>query len=91
MNPRARLSRAFCFVGSHGRFLTPEKPQRRSPQQSTPASIGSGAACFPVAPGANGQQKEENSMYTTNQITIIGFTGSDAEAHYTQNVSMANC
>jgi single-strand DNA-binding protein len=24
-------------------------------------------------------------MYTMNQITIIGFTGSDAEAHYTQN------
>ena len=23
-------------------------------------------------------------MYTMNQITIIGFTGSDAEAHYTQ-------
>ena len=24
-------------------------------------------------------------MYTMNQITIIGFTGSDADAHYTQN------
>jgi len=24
-------------------------------------------------------------MYTTNQITIIGFTGNDAEAHFTQN------
>jgi single-strand DNA-binding protein len=24
-------------------------------------------------------------MYTMNQITIIGFAGSDAEAHYTQN------
>lgn len=24
-------------------------------------------------------------MYTMNQITIIGFTGSDAETHYTQN------
>jgi single-stranded DNA-binding protein len=24
-------------------------------------------------------------MYTMNQITIIGFTGSDAEAHYTPN------
>ncbi len=24
-------------------------------------------------------------MYTMNQITIIGFTGSDVEAHYTQN------
>ena len=24
-------------------------------------------------------------MYTMNQITIIGFTGNDAEAHYTQN------
>jgi single stranded DNA-binding protein len=24
-------------------------------------------------------------MYAMNQITIIGFTGSDAEAHYTQN------
>src|SRR4051812_29493215 len=59
--------------------------QRRSRQQSTPSSIGSGVACFPVAPGTDGQQKEENSMYTMNQITIIGFTGSDAEAHYTQN------
>jgi single-strand DNA-binding protein len=24
-------------------------------------------------------------MYTMNQLTIIGFTGSDADAHYTQN------
>jgi single-strand DNA-binding protein len=24
-------------------------------------------------------------MYTLNQLTIIGFTGSDADAHYTQN------
>ena len=24
-------------------------------------------------------------MYTMNQITIIGFTGSDAEAHYTKD------
>jgi hypothetical protein len=24
-------------------------------------------------------------MYTMNQLTIIGFTGNDAEAHYTQN------
>ena len=24
-------------------------------------------------------------MYTMNQLTIIGFTGSDAEAHYTPN------
>ena len=24
-------------------------------------------------------------MYTLNQLTIIGFTGSDAEAHYTPN------
>ena len=24
-------------------------------------------------------------MYTMNQITIIGFTGSDADAHYTHN------
>ncbi len=24
-------------------------------------------------------------MYTLNQLTIIGFTGSDAEVHYTQN------
>ena len=23
-------------------------------------------------------------MYTMNQLTIIGFTGNDAEAHYTQ-------
>ena len=24
-------------------------------------------------------------MYTLNQLTIIGFTGNDAEAHYTPN------
>ncbi len=24
-------------------------------------------------------------MYTMNQLTIIGFTGNDAEAHYTPN------
>jgi len=24
-------------------------------------------------------------MYTMNQLTLIGFTGQDAEAHYTQN------
>ena len=24
-------------------------------------------------------------MYTMNQLTIIGFTGNDAEAHYTTN------
>jgi hypothetical protein len=24
-------------------------------------------------------------MYTMNQLTIIGFTGSDADVHYTQN------
>ena len=24
-------------------------------------------------------------MYTMNQLTIIGFTGNDAEAHYTKN------
>ena len=24
-------------------------------------------------------------MYTMNQLTIIGFTGNDAESHYTQN------
>jgi len=28
-------------------------------------------------------------MYTMNQITIIGFTGNDAEAHFTQNGTLA--
>jgi hypothetical protein len=48
--------------------------------------FGSGAACCPVAPGTNGQQKRRTYMYTMNQLTMIGFTGNDAEAHYTQNV-----
>ena len=25
------------------------------------------------------------TMYTMNQLTLIGFTGQDAEVHYTQN------
>ena len=29
--------------------------------------------------------EKKNSLYTMNQITIIGFTGSAAEAHYTKN------
>ena len=28
-------------------------------------------------------------MYTMNQLTIIGFTGNDAEAHYTPNGTLA--
>jgi single-strand DNA-binding protein len=35
-------------------------------------------------PGTNGQQRRRNQMYM-NQLTIIGFTGNDAEAHYTQS------
>ena len=33
----------------------------------------------------NNGQKRRTYMYTMNQITTIGFTGSDADAHYTQN------
>jgi hypothetical protein len=36
-------------------------------------------------PGTNGQQKRRTYMYTMNQLTIIGFTGNDAEARLTQN------
>lgn len=48
-------------------------------------SFGSLAARFSVAPGANGQQKWRTYVYTLNQITIIGFTGSDADVHYRQS------
>jgi hypothetical protein len=34
------------------------KPQRRSRQQSTPSSIGSGTTCCRVAPGTTGAEKE---------------------------------
>ena len=72
LNPRARLSPALCFVGSPSRFpnrretLTPVPPTKHF------GSIGSGAACCPVAPGTNGQQKRRTYMYTMNQLTIIG-------------------
>jgi len=36
----------------------------------------------PLAKAANGWFK---SQYTMNQLTLIGFTGQDAEIHYTQN------
>src|SRR4029450_2833387 len=54
-------------------------------QQSTPASIGSGDARRPGAPGQRAIPNEENLMYTMNQLTIIGFTGREAEMHYTTN------
>ena len=36
-------------------------------------------------PRNRGHQKRRTRMYTLNQLTIIGFTGNDAEAHYTPN------
>jgi hypothetical protein len=46
-------------------------------------SLRSGFACVgrPERNGAKGEPK----MYTMNQLTLIGFTGQDAEVHYTQN------
>src|ERR671911_596131 len=36
-------------------------------------------------PKTEGHTNEENHMYTMNQLTIIGFTGREAETHYTTN------
>src|SRR6478672_7694961 len=68
LNRRARLSPAFCFVGSSSRFLkTTQKPQRWHLQQSSPASFGSGAACFSVASGTEGI-RNEIYMETLNEL-----------------------
>src|SRR6187402_2887020 len=36
-------------------------------------------------PRTQGHTKKEILMYTMNQLTIIGFTGREAETHYTTN------
>src|SRR5262249_29095513 len=65
----------------------PENIIRRSPQQSTPSRLGAGAFASKVPKtleADRNQLKGEQNMYL-NQLTIIGFTGQDADFHFTSN------
>src|SRR3982751_4998563 len=48
--------------------------------------LGAGMLAIRLPPDEPGQAETENTeMFTLNQITLIGFTGSEAEVHHTQN------
>ncbi len=85
LNPRARLSPVFCFVGSPCRFVNIRQTCAPVPPTKHSGFNWERGRLLFGCPRNNGQQKRRTYMYTMNQLTIIGFTGNDAEAHYTQN------
>jgi single-strand DNA-binding protein len=86
LNPRARRFVRSAFSAPPA-FTSPKALGSAGPPNKALHELGSGAACFRVPQEPRGDKinfQGEQTMYM-NQLTLIGFTGQDAELHYTQN------
>jgi hypothetical protein len=74
----------FSFVGSPGRFLKRRNLSTGPTNKALRLRLGAEPLAFRVRPEQQAAERENLHVHI-EQLTIIGFTGSDAEAHYTPN------
>ena len=76
LNLRARLLPAFCFPGTP---IRSEPKNDGSQRKHSRLRLGA----MPLASGCPRNEGRQKWRIEMNQLTIIGFTGNEAEAHYT--------
>src|SRR4051812_43487783 len=90
LNPAPRLSASILLC----RFLRQIRRAQRALADLAPAPrnkalrlrLGAGTLAVRLPPDEPGEQKRRTQqMFTLKQITLIGFAGSEADVHHTQN------
>ncbi|MGH9628755.1 MAG: single-stranded DNA-binding protein [Bryobacteraceae bacterium] len=83
--PRARLSSRSALSVPPAGFSTSENLGGAGTSNKALQLVWERGRSLSGCPRNNGRQTRRTYMYTMNQLTIIGFTGNDAESHYTPN------
>ena len=77
------LTRTVRYAAAPSGLCNTIRDLSAGPPQSTPEAFGSAAARFWMPRNSEGDRTQRRTQMYLNQPTNIGFTGGDAEGHYT--------